>query len=64
MGNVVDKEGKGLRTVVAFHPGELLFEEVEERSLKKQNLQRYRLVRGNLSGLFKGKRHSNILGLI
>jgi hypothetical protein len=48
MGNLVDKEGKGLRTVVAFHPGELLFEEVEERSLKKQNLQKYRLVRGQL----------------
>jgi plasmid maintenance system antidote protein VapI len=35
MGNVFDKEGNELRTPVAFHPGELLFEEVEERGLKK-----------------------------
>jgi plasmid maintenance system antidote protein VapI len=35
MSNVFDKEGNELRTPVAFHPGEFLLEEIEERGLKK-----------------------------
>ena len=60
MGNVFDKEGNELRTPVAFHPGEFLLEEVEERKLKKTELAKtLGLLPGNLSELFKGKRHIN-----
>jgi hypothetical protein len=40
MENVFDKEGNELKTPVAFHPGEFLLEEVEERGLKKPILQK------------------------
>jgi len=60
MGNVFDKEGNQLRTPVAFHPGEFLLEEVEERGLKKTEFAKsIGLLPGNLSELFKGKRHIN-----
>jgi addiction module HigA family antidote len=60
MGNVFDKEGKELRTPVAFHPGEFLQEEVEERELKKSDFAReIGLLPGHLSELFKGKRNIN-----
>jgi len=60
MGNVFDKEGNELRTPVAFHPGELLLEEIEERGLKKTDFAKsIDILPGNLSELFKGKRHIN-----
>jgi len=60
MGNVFDKEGNELRTSVAFHPGGFLLEEVEERGLKKTDFAKcIGLLPGNLSELFKGKRHIN-----
>jgi antitoxin HigA-1 len=60
MGNVFDKDGNELKTVVAFHPGEMLLEEVEERKLKKNEFAKsIGLLPGNLSELFKGKRHIN-----
>ena len=60
MGNVFDKKGNELRTPLAFHPGELLLEEVEERQLKKTEFAKsIGLLPGNLSELFKGKRHIN-----
>jgi len=60
MGNVFDKDGNELRTPVAFHPGEMLLEEVEERKLKKTEFAKsIGLLPGNLSELFKGKRHIN-----
>ena len=60
MGNVFDKEGNELRTPIAFHPGELLLEEIEERGLKKTDFAKsIGLLPGNLSELFKGKRHIN-----
>ncbi len=58
MGNVFDKEGNELRTPIAFHPGELLLEEVEERKLKKSELAKaLRIQPGNLTELFKGERN-------
>lgn len=58
MDNVFDKSGNALRTPVAFHPGELLLEEVEERQLRKTDLAKtLGLLPGNLSDLFKGRRH-------
>jgi HTH-type transcriptional regulator/antitoxin HigA len=60
MGNVFDKAGNELRTPVAVHPGEFLLEEVKERGLKKTEFaKRIGLLPGNLSELFKGKRHIN-----
>ena len=60
MGNIVDKNGVSLRTPIAFHPGEFLLEEVEERGLKKTELAKgLGLLPGNLSELFRGKRHIN-----
>lgn len=60
MANVFDKDGNELRTPIAIHPGELLLEEVEERELKKTDLAKLLgLLPGNLSELFKGKRHIN-----
>lgn len=60
MGNVFDKERNELRTPVAFHPGEFLLEEIEERGLKKAEFAKsIGLLPGNLSDLFKGKRHIN-----
>ena len=60
MGNVFDKAGNELRTPVAFHPGEFLLEEIEARGLKKAEFARsIGLLPGNLSELFKGKRHIN-----
>lgn len=60
MGNVFDKDGNELRTPVAFHPGELLQEEIEERGIKKTAFARsIGILPGNLSELFKGKRHIN-----
>ena len=60
MGNVVDKNGTSLRTPVAFHPGEFLLEELEGRGLKKTEFAKsIGLLPGNLSELFKGKRHIN-----
>jgi addiction module HigA family antidote len=60
MGNVFDKEGKELKTPIAFHPGEFLQEEIEERKLKKSDLaKQVGLLPGHLSELFKGKRNIN-----
>jgi addiction module HigA family antidote len=60
MANVINKDGKELRTPIAFHPGEFLMEEVEERGLKKTEFAKsLGLLPGNLSELFKGKRHIN-----
>ena len=60
MGNVFDKEGNELKTSAHFHPGELLLEEIEERQLKKADFAiSIGLLPGNLSDLFKGKRHIN-----
>src|SRR5580698_3235612 len=60
MGNVFDKEGNELRNPVAFHPGEFLLEEVEERGLKKTDFAKsIGMLPGNLSELFKGKRNIN-----
>jgi addiction module HigA family antidote len=60
MNNVFDKEDNELRTPIAFHPGELLLEEVEERKLKKMDFAKsIGLLPGNLSELFKGKRNIN-----
>jgi addiction module HigA family antidote len=60
MGNVFDKNGNELRTPVSIHPGEFLLEEIEERGLKKADFAKsIGLLPGNLSELFKGKRHIN-----
>jgi len=60
MSNVFDKEGHKIKTLAAFHPGEFLLEEVEERGLKKTEFAKsIGLLPGNLSELFKGKRHIN-----
>ena len=60
MGNVFDSSGNELRTPVAFHPGELLLEEIEERKLEKTEFAKSIGIQpGNLSELFKGKRHIN-----
>ncbi len=60
MANVFDKEGNEIRTPVAFHPGEFLLEEVEERGLKKTEFaKQIGMLPGNLSELFKGKRNIN-----
>jgi addiction module HigA family antidote len=60
MANVFDKDGNELRTPVAVHPGELLLEEIEERELKKTVFaSQIGILPGNLSELFKGKRHIN-----
>ncbi|MEX8547488.1 MAG: HigA family addiction module antitoxin [Mucilaginibacter sp.] len=60
MGNVFDKEGNELKTPTAFHPGEFLLEEIEERKLKKADFARtIGLLPGHLSELFKGKRNIN-----
>jgi len=60
MTNVFDKEGNKLRTPIAFHPGELLLEEIEARELKKTDFAKsIDTLPGNLSKLFKGKRHIN-----
>ncbi|HAL81458.1 MAG TPA: addiction module antidote protein, HigA family [Mucilaginibacter sp.] len=60
MANVFDKEGNEFRTPIAFHPGEFLLEEVEERGLKKTDFAKsIGMLPGNLSELFKGKRNIN-----
>lgn len=60
MGNIFDKQGNELRTLAAFHPGEFLLEEIEERKLKKSELaKQLGLLPGHLSELFKGKRNIN-----
>lgn len=60
MGQVFDKSGNKLRTPIAIHPGELLLEEIEERELKKTDFAGHLgILPGNLSELFKGKRHIN-----
>lgn len=60
MGNVFDKDGNELKTPIAFHPGEFLLEEIEERGLKKTEFAKnIGILPGNLSELFKGKRHIN-----
>ncbi|WCT12665.1 HigA family addiction module antitoxin [Mucilaginibacter jinjuensis] len=60
MANVFDKEGNEIKTSVAFHPGEFLLEEVEERGLKKTEFAKeIGMLPGNLSELFKGKRNIN-----
>jgi hypothetical protein len=58
MGNVFDKEGKELKTPAAFHSGELLLEEIEERGIKKTEFAKsIGVLPGNLSEFFKGFRH-------
>jgi addiction module HigA family antidote len=60
MANVFDKEGNEISAPIAFHPGEFLLEEVEERGLKKTELaKQIGMLPGNLSELFKGKRNIN-----
>ncbi len=60
MGNVFDKEGNEIKTIIAFHPGEFLQEEIEERKLKKSEIaKQLGLLPGHLSELFKGKRNIN-----
>ena len=60
MTNVIDINGKALRSPLAFHPGDFLLEEVEERGLKKIDFAKeIGLLPGNLSELFKGKRNIN-----
>jgi len=60
MGQVFDKDGNEIKTPVAIHPGELLLEEIEERELKKTDFAgQLGILPGNLSELFKGKRHIN-----
>jgi len=60
MGSVFDKEGNELKTPVAFHPGQFLQEEIEYREIKKSDFAKsLGLLPGNLSELFKGKRHIN-----
>ncbi|MBC7399981.1 MAG: HigA family addiction module antidote protein [Mucilaginibacter sp.] len=60
MAKVLNQNGTSLRTPIAFHPGEFLLEEVEERGLKKTEFAKsLGLLPGNLSELFKGKRHIN-----
>ena len=60
MGNVFSKNGDEIKSQIAFHPGEFLLEEVEERGLKKTEFAKsIGLLPGNLSELFKGKRHIN-----
>lgn len=60
MGNIFDKQGNELKTLTAFHPGEFLQEEIEERKLKKSELaKQLGLLPGHLSELFKGKRNIN-----
>jgi addiction module HigA family antidote len=60
MGNVFDKNDNELKSAIAFHPGELLLEEIEERNLKKTDFAKsIGLLPGNLSELFSGKRNIN-----
>jgi HTH-type transcriptional regulator/antitoxin HigA len=60
MGNVFNSRGEKLRTTTAFHPGEFLLEEIEERGLKKTEFAKsIGLLPSNLSELFKGKRNIN-----
>ena len=60
MGNVFDRHGNPLKAHLAFHPGEFLKEEIEERGLKKTDFAKsIGLLPGNLSELFKGERHIN-----
>jgi HTH-type transcriptional regulator/antitoxin HigA len=60
MGNVFNKAGEAVRTPLAFHPGEFLLEEVEERGLKKIDFAKsIGILPGNLSELFKGRRNIN-----
>jgi addiction module HigA family antidote len=60
MGNVFDKAGNEIKAGIAFHPGEFLLEELEARELKKSDFAKsINLLPGNLSELFKGKRHIN-----
>lgn len=60
MGNVFNSKGEKLRTNTAFHPGEFLLEEIEERGLKKTEFAKsIGLLPSNLSELFKGKRNIN-----
>jgi len=63
MGNVFDKDGNEIKTTIVFHPGEFLLEEVTERELKKTDLaNELKMLPGNLSELFSGKR--NITAII
>lgn len=58
MSDVFDINGNELRTPVAFHPGEFLQEEIEERGLKKTEIAgKLGILPGHLSELFKGKRN-------
>lgn len=58
MENAFNTGGNELRTPVAFHPGEFLQEETEERGLKKMDLAiKLEILPGHLSELFKGKRN-------
>jgi len=60
MGKVFDNNGNELKTHMAFHPGEFLLEEVEERKLKKAEFaESIGILPGHLSELFKGKRNIN-----
>jgi addiction module HigA family antidote len=60
MEKVLAKNGASLRTPVAFHPGQFLLEEVEERGLKKLIWQKsLGILPGNLGKLFKGRHHIN-----
>jgi HTH-type transcriptional regulator/antitoxin HigA len=63
MGNVFDKDGHEIKTIAIFHPGEFLLEEIKERGLKKTDFAaEIKMLPGNLSELFSGKR--NITAII
>ncbi|WP_462267870.1 HigA family addiction module antitoxin [Mucilaginibacter sp.] len=54
---VLDHNGKELE-IEAFHPGEFLLEEIEERGLlKKEVAAALEILSHHLSGIFAGKRH-------
>lgn len=55
--NVFDDHGKFLH-VTAFHPGQFLAEEIEERKLLKKDLaEQLGILPTNLSEILKGKRN-------
>jgi len=60
MAAVFGKSQNEIHSLVYFHPGELLQEEIEERKLRKAELaKQIGILPGHLSELFKGKRNIN-----
>ncbi|HEY6975839.1 MAG TPA: HigA family addiction module antitoxin [Chitinophagaceae bacterium] len=55
---VTDKNGKQLKTNVTLHPGEVLAEELEARSIRKKDFaELLEMHPPHLSDILKGKRH-------